>query len=52
MKRDELKKSNLLAAKALPQAARRWLDNVLPENVVISSRIVIGQEGKMDIRGR
>jgi hypothetical protein len=48
----ELKKTNITLRPTLPPAAQRWLDHVLPENVIIPSRILIRQEGTMDIRGR
>ena len=52
MNNDDFQSSDLHSAASLPPAARRWLDHVLPENVVIPARIQIKQEGTMDIRDR
>ena len=52
MNQKELKKINMTLRTTLPPVTRRWLDHVLPENVVVPSQIQIKQEGSMDIRGR
>lgn len=52
MNQKDLKKINMTSRTTLPPAARRWLNHVLPDNVVVRSQIKIKQEGSMDIRGR